>query len=117
MVTRPILIFAPPPTAGADEAPPDAGAEEPPAAALEDELELDPETDHQYQLAVSTQWALRLSVLMQLGVEPVALRKRLSQHQRFLLALANMDRCDTRWAGSRLDDFLAVVAGEQDEHD
>lgn len=77
-------------------------------------VELLEETEHLYQLGVSTKWALRLCVLLQLAVDGVTLRRRLAQHQRFLLALANMDRSEPSWPGSRLDDFLAATSGDEE---
>jgi hypothetical protein len=66
--------------------------------------------DQYYQLAVSAEWALRISVLLQLGVKEEALKRRLRGHQKFLFALANMDRCQHSWPGSRLEEFRAATA-------
>jgi hypothetical protein len=61
--------------------------------------------DEYYQLAVSAEWGLRLSVLMQLGIEAEVLHQRLQDHQKFHFALANMDRCTHAWSGSRLEEL------------
>ena len=66
--------------------------------------------DDYYQLAVSAEWVLRISLLLHLGVEPDRLRRRLYEHRRFEFALANMDRCSFRWPGSRLDEFRSSEA-------
>jgi hypothetical protein len=68
------------------------------------------EIDQLYQLAVSGEWALRLCVLMQLGVDAELLRQGLRRHQRFHYALANMDRSRFAWPGSRLDEFRSGLA-------
>jgi hypothetical protein len=70
------------------------------------------ETEHLYQLRGSTQWALRVRILLELGVDGDTLRRRLARHQRFLLVLANMDRSEPSWPGSRLDDFVAATGDE-----
>ena len=61
--------------------------------------------DEYYQLAVSAEWGLRLSVLLQLGIDAEILHQRLQDHQKFHFALANMDRCTHAWPGSRLEEF------------
>ena len=62
-------------------------------------------TDEYYQLAVSIEWVLRISLLLHLGVEPDTLHARLHEHQKLAFALANMDRCRYPWPGSRIDEF------------
>jgi hypothetical protein len=62
-------------------------------------------TDHYYQLAMSTGWVLKISLLLELGISPEMLRDRLKEHQKFLYALANMDSCRFSWPGSRFDTF------------
>jgi hypothetical protein len=61
--------------------------------------------DEYYQLAVSAEWGLRLSVLLQLGIDAEILHQRLQDHQKFHFALANMDRCTHAWPGWRLEEF------------
>ncbi|WP_328295792.1 hypothetical protein OG218_24365 [Kineococcus sp. NBC_00420] len=63
--------------------------------------------DEYYQLATSTEWVLRLVLLLELGVPLVELRSRLRDHQRFQYALANMDACEFSWPGSRLAEYRA----------
>lgn len=63
-------------------------------------------TDHYYQLAMSTGWALKIGLLLELGVSPSLLRARLKEHQTFLYALANMDNCRFSWPGSRFETFM-----------
>lgn len=63
--------------------------------------------DHYYQLAVSTEWVLRISLLLHLGVDPETLHARLLDHRNFLFALANMDISRFAWPGSRLKEFQA----------
>jgi hypothetical protein len=62
-------------------------------------------TDHYIQLAMSTGWVLRISILLQLGVQADILSSRLQEHEKFLFALANMDNCRFPWPGSRFDSF------------
>ncbi len=64
-------------------------------------------TDDYYQLAVSTEWVLRISLLLHLGVDPELLHARLLDHGKFLFALANMDVSRFAWPGSRLKEFRA----------
>ena len=68
-------------------------------------------TDDYYQLAVSIEWVLRISVLLHLGVDAELLHARLHDHQKFAFALANMDRCQHPWPGSRIDEFRASGNG------
>lgn len=68
--------------------------------------------DEYYQLATSADWALRLTVLLQLGVRQDELHRRLRSHAKFLYALANMDRCDYAWPGSRIETFRASTFTE-----
>jgi hypothetical protein len=70
----------------------------------------DQRTDHYYQLAVSTEWVLRISLLLHLGVDAELLHARLLDHQQFLFALANMDISRFAWPGSRLEEFRASRA-------
>ncbi|MGY5894904.1 HEPN domain-containing protein [Blastococcus deserti] len=62
-------------------------------------------TDHYYQLALSTEWVLRISVLLLVGVDPAVLYDRLQEYEKFHFALANMDGCRFSWPGSRLEEF------------
>jgi hypothetical protein len=68
-------------------------------------------TDEYYQLAVSIEWVLRISLLLHLGVEPGVLHARLHEHQKFAFTLANMDRSRYPWPGSRVDEFRASRPG------
>lgn len=70
--------------------------------------------DDYYQLAVSTEWVLRISLLLHLGVDPELLHARLLDHGKFLFALANMDISRFAWPGSRLKEFRASRTREAD---
>ena len=66
--------------------------------------------DGYYVLATSTEWVLRIALLLRLGVAPELLHARLLEHNQFEFALANMDHAEDP-PGSRLDEFRASRAG------
>lgn len=72
----------------------------------EQRLRHEEHVDDYYVLAVSTEWVLRISLLLRLGVPPDRLHGRLLDHQQFEFALANMDHSESP-PGSRLAEFRA----------
>jgi hypothetical protein len=62
--------------------------------------------DDYYVLATSTDWVLRIALLLRLGVPSQLLHARLLDHQPFEYALANMDYSEDP-PGSRLAEFRA----------
>ncbi|WP_290049745.1 HEPN domain-containing protein [Amycolatopsis solani] len=62
-------------------------------------------TDRYYQLAKSMDWALRIILLLEIGVSKDFLHSKLHDHQKFIFDLANMDNCRYPWPGSRFETF------------
>lgn len=62
--------------------------------------------DNYIQLAISTEWVLRIALLLRLDVPPELLHERLLDHQQFEYELANMDHAEDP-PGSRLAEFRA----------
>jgi hypothetical protein len=62
--------------------------------------------DDYVQLSISTEWVLRIAVLLQLKVPPKLIHARLLDHNQFAYALANLDHADDP-RGSRLAEFRA----------
>lgn len=70
--------------------------------------------DPYYQLLTSGKWVARISLLLQMGVEPATLTAALHAHQRFLFELANMDTGKDGWPGSALETFRLSASGEDE---